>query len=396
MNLKSVLTLLLVTAFLACNKETTNIDKIVALDYGGKVTKIESLGEYSKAATVQMLQAAGLEHPAETTCGYSLYRVHYKTQTFDNSQVIASGLIAVPNSENIKGIVSWQHGTNASRSNSVSTPSPAEGLGLSSLFAGNDYILVASDYIGLGASFDLHPYNHIKSTNNAVIDLLKIGEVILNDLTKNTNHNLYLLGFSQGGSATMGVQRALELNNPTKLVLKASAPIAGPYNLRGVSIKNSVKNDDSSAMFYLAYLANTYSVIYKKPLSSFVKKPYDTSLPTWYDGSKEVEFLEANLPKKLNNLFVDDFYNDLKNDKTFWFTSALEENETYKWKPKSKVRFFYGANDTDVSPQESIQAYDYMKKIGGNVEIENAGAYDHNGSLLQALPKIQTWFNTIK
>jgi hypothetical protein len=398
MNVRLFLPILMAITFLilACNKETSNIDQLSTLDFGGKVTKIESLGEYSKAAAVQMLQAAALGHPTETTCGYSLYRIHYKTQTFDNSPVVASGLLAIPNSETIKGIVSWQHGTNASRSNSVSTPSPAEGLGLASLFAGNGYILAAADYIGLGASFDLHPYNHVKSTTNSIVDFLKIAEVVLNHLTKNSNHNLYLLGFSQGGSATMGVQRALESNNPTQLQIKAAAPIAGPYNLRGISIKNSVRNDNSSSMFYLAFLSNAYSVIYKKPLSSFVKKPYDTSLPTWYDGSKEFEFFDANLPKKLSDLFLDDFYSDLKNDKTNWFTSALDENETYKWKPKSKVRFYYGMDDTDVSPQESIQAHEYMKKLGGNVEIENVGPFDHNGSLLQALPFIQTWFNNVK
>jgi pimeloyl-ACP methyl ester carboxylesterase len=382
--------------FVACTKETTNIDKLSTLNFGGKVTKIESLGEYSKAAAVQMLQLAALGHPVETTCGYSLYRIHYKTNTFDNSEVIASGLIAVPNSDNIKGLVSYQHGTNASRSNSISTPSPAEGLGLSSLFAGDGYVFVAVDYIGLGVSFDVHPYNHVKSTTNSIIDFLKIAEVVLNNLTNNSNHNLYLLGFSQGGSATAGVQRALERNNPTQLQLKAAAPIAGPYNLRGISIKNSIGKDVSSSLFYLGYLSNAYSVIYKKPLSSFIKKPYDALLPTWYDGSKESEFFDENLPKKVSDLFLEGFFSELKNNQNNWFTLALEENETYLWKPVSKVRFYYGASDEDVSPQESIQAHDYMKRIGGNVEINNVGPFDHNGSLLQALPLIQTWFNSVK
>ncbi len=380
----------------ACKKESTDLNQIANLDFKQQVTKIEFLGEYSKAAAVQMLQAANLGEAVETTCGYSLYRISYKTRTFDNSEVIASGLVAVPESHNIKGIVSWQHGTNVSRDNSISTPSPSEGLGLASLFAGNEYIFIAADYIGFGVSNDLHPYNHVKSTTNSVIDFIKVGEVVLHNLGHHSNHNLYLGGFSQGASATMGVQRALEIKNPTELELKASTPIAGPYNLRGVSIKNSIKQDNPSAIFYLGFLANTYATIYKKPLSSFVKKPYDTLLPTWYDGSKDVDFLNENLPKTAADLFLNDFYADLKNDKTNWFTSALEENETYKWIPKNKVRFFYGSNDTDVSPQESIEAYTSMKKNGGNVEIANLGNFDHNESILQALPQIQTWFNTIK
>jgi hypothetical protein len=266
MNLRPFLGFFLIGFFIfSCKKETANTEDLTQFDYQNQVTKIEYLGEYNQLNAAQILQLANLSQPVSTTTDFVLYRFHYKTRTFDNSEVVVSGLMGIPKTDKIKGLVSWQHGTNASRSNSVSTPSPQEGLGLSSIFAGDGYLFLAADYIGLGASYDLHPYNHVKSTTNSIVDFLKIGDIVLNNLAKD-QHNLYMLGFSQGGSATMAVQRSLETNNPTNLVLKASAPIAGPYNLRGVSIKNSVEKDDASAIFYLSYLSNAYSVIYNQPL----------------------------------------------------------------------------------------------------------------------------------
>jgi hypothetical protein len=381
------------TIILSCNKPYTNIDTIANLNFNGAVTKIESLGSYSRESAVSLLQLADLPQTVTTTCGYQLFRIQYKTTNYDNTTVIASGLMAVPDNKTIKGIVSWQHGTNSTRSESVSVPTPSEGLGLSSLFAGDGYILLAPDYIGLGTSTILHPYLHLKSTIASVIDFLKIGEVVLNKVSNNSAHNLYLIGFSQGASASMGVQRSLELNNPTKLILKANAPIAGPYNIRNIGIKYALVNNST---FYLGYLCNSYSAVYNQPLASFIKSPYDQQIPEWYNGTKEYDFLVQNLPKKVTELFTDSFYNDLKNDKSFWFTNALDENETYQWKPISPVQFFYGASDVDLSPQESVQAYNYMKAIGGNVSIQNVGPFEHTPSLLQSLPSIQTWFNSIK
>jgi pimeloyl-ACP methyl ester carboxylesterase len=395
MNRKIKILVVVVITFsaFACKRNALQTDNIASYNYQGMVTKIESLGDYDRASTIQLLQVAGLPQPISTSCGYKLFRVSYKTKTYDSSEVEVSGLMAIPNTKNIKGIVCWQHGTNATRAESVSTPTPEEGLGIASVFAGYGYILLAPDYIGLGSSTVLHPYLHVASTVNTVVDFLKIGEVVMNNLSNNTQHNLYLLGFSQGASVSAGVQRRLEINNPTKLALKANAPIAGPYNIRDNGIKYALINNST---FYLGYLSNSYSNVYKQSLSSFIKPPYDAKLPMLFDGTKDYEYIVNNLPQKVSDLFTDSFYADLKNNETFWFTKALDENETYKWKPISPIVLYYGASDIDVSPQESVKAYEYMLQIGGNVSMQNVGPFDHNGSLLQALPAIQTWFNTIK
>jgi hypothetical protein len=378
----------------SCQKDDSlKVDKILTFDYGGQVNKIETLGYYSAADAVSLLQLSNLKGKIETTSGFYLYRLTYKSKNFDNTAIWVSGLLAVPESKNIKGIVSWQHGTNPDRNEAPSKPTPAEGIAISALFAGNEYILLAPDYIGLGSSQLTPTYLHTQSTVNAAIDFINIGSVILKKLTTGSNSNLYLTGFSQGGAATLGVHRALELNNTTGLNLKASAGVAGAYNFKDISIPYAISNN---SVLYLGYVANSYAHIYNQNLNSIVKPEYAGLLPTLFDGSKTLDVIEQALPEKAEQLYNQNMISDIKNGVSNWFTDALGQNETYKWKPIAKVRLFYGNNDTDVSPQDAVSAFNYMKNIGGNAELVNTGNYDHTETLLQSLPEIQKWFNNSK
>ncbi len=367
-------------------------DTLSKIDFNQEVVKIETLGNYSRLKAYVILKLAKVPGKVETTCGFYLYRISFKTHNFNNEEIFVSGLLAVPHSKNIKGIVSYQHGTNTERGEAPSKPS-IEGIGISCLFAGNEYIVLIPDYIGLGISQEIPTYMHTQSTVKTVIDFLKTGFKIISPLAKEKNPNLYLLGFSQGGSVTAAVQRELENNNTTGLTLKASACIAGAYNLKDISINYAIAN--KSAM-YLGYIANSYAHIYSQDLSSIIKNKYVNLIPGLYDGSKSVDFIEKALPKEPDSLYTQKMIADIKAGNDNWFTVALGQNETYKWKPVSKLRLFYGTKDTDVSPQDAISAFTYMKNSGGNVELINSGDFDHTGSLIHSLPGIQKWFNNTK
>ena len=288
--------------------------------------------------------------------------------------------------------MSYQHGTTTERGEAPSKPS-TEGIGISCLFAGNEYIVLIPDYIGLGISQEIPSYMHSQSTVKTVIDFLKTGFKIISSLTGEKNPNLYLLGFSQGGSVTAAVQRELEITNATGLTLKTSACIAGAYNLKDISINYAIAN---KCTMYLGYIANSYAHIYSQDLSSVIKNKYVNLIPGLYDGSKSVDFIEKALPKEPDSLYTQKMIADIKEGTNNWFTIALGQNETYSWKPITKLRLFYGTKDLDVSPEDAISAFTYMKISGGNVELINSGNYDHTGSLIHSLPGIQKWFNDTK
>ena len=388
------LTILLCTLITSCNKDNNiKVDKILNIDFGGQVNKIETLGYYSLSDAVTFLQLANIPNKTETTNGFYLYRITYKTKNYNNNDLWVSGLIAIPDCKEIKGLVSYQHGTIADRNYAPSKPSPDEGIGIASVFAGNGYILLAPDYIGLGISTEVPTYLHNSSTVNAAIDFIEIGAVVLNNFTSGKNSNLYLAGYSQGGSATAGIHRELEINNPTGLILKGSACVAGAFNLKDISLHYAI---DNKSTFYLGYVANSYAKIYNQSLSTIIKNEYVDIIPTLFDGSKTADYILNALPTEPDELYTQSMLDDINNGNINWFTTALGQNETYMWKPNTKIRLFYGSKDKDVSPQDAISAYNYMINIGGNVEIINTGDFDHVGSLLNSLPEIQKWFNNTK
>ncbi|MFY0689843.1 MAG: hypothetical protein JXQ90_21920 [Cyclobacteriaceae bacterium] len=376
----------------ACSHEQPELDDLRTIDFEDTVTQIDELGSYSRADAVQFLNLINPISSISTTCGFTLFRIHYWTHDHADKRVLVSGLMAIPDADQIKGVVSYQHGTMTYRGNSISNPSPGEGIGIASLFAANAYLLVAPDYIGLGISEEIHPYYHVPSTVNAIVDLIRVGARVSHYYEGRPN--LFLTGFSQGGGASLAAHRYLQGNNETGLSITACAPIAGAYNLSEISLPYGIEQHSSNMLVYLSYLSLAYSEIYQVELSEFIQPPFNTELPIWLDGNHQPDFLKDHLPKQTTDLFKPEFVAMIRSGEDFWFTQMLEENEMYRWVPERPVRLFYGENDIDVIPAESESAYEYMYQNGGNVELANLGPYDHEESILLALPLIQQWFDT--
>src|SRR4030095_13461445 len=176
--------------------------------------------------------------------------------------------MAFPRDPGLRGVVSFQHGTESDRASSPSTPDSSNGLLAAAAFAARGYLLVAPDYIGLGASTAQHPYLHAATEANAVIDLWRAARTIVDTNGYTWPSRVLLVGFSQGGHATLAAQRALEASPIDGIAIVASAPIAGPFDLAGISFPNALDGASTAASTYLAYMLNAYSFVYGQPLDS--------------------------------------------------------------------------------------------------------------------------------
>jgi hypothetical protein len=79
----------------------------------------------------------------------------------------------------------------------------------------------------------LHPYYHRESTDNAITDLIRAFNELSEsgDIQATANDSLFLMGYSQGGGATLSALDDIENGDPLDMEVIAASCGAGAYNL---------------------------------------------------------------------------------------------------------------------------------------------------------------------
>ncbi|MBK7509310.1 MAG: prolyl oligopeptidase family serine peptidase [Comamonadaceae bacterium] len=138
------------------------------------------------------------------------YRLTYVTQDGYGNDIVASGLVSVPVKEpgSPSPVLSYQHATifkdAQAPSNNVVPAEPTV------ILASLGFIVQAADYVGFGASkAGQHPYLLSAPTAAAVTDLLTAARTWRHNASVIDNGQLFLVGYSEGGYATMAAHRAL-------------------------------------------------------------------------------------------------------------------------------------------------------------------------------------------
>ncbi|PWW46991.1 pimeloyl-ACP methyl ester carboxylesterase [Melaminivora alkalimesophila] len=194
------------------------------------------LQHVKRAAIATALQEgqSKLSEVAPPRYSVATYRLVYRTVDKDGAPVRASGLVAVPQKPagSSSPVISYQHATTFQNANAPSINlQPGEPpLVLASL----GYIVVAADYVGFGESQGLpHPYLQSDATARAVLDMIGAAQEWRRLERVPDNGQLYLVGYSEGGYATMAAQREMERSgSPLRAQLQASLPAAGPYDVQ--------------------------------------------------------------------------------------------------------------------------------------------------------------------
>jgi len=359
----------------------------------GPLHAVKPLSHYGKYTLRALLWWADLPTPVTTQNGMDLYRVEYWTTKPDGARALASGLVAAPRTKSWRGVVSYQHGTNVNRHETPSRPTLGEGVLGGGLFAGNGYLFVAPDYLGLGTSHEVHPYLLADTAANTTVDLLKAAYQFAECLGKPWPGSIFLTGFSQGGHATLAAQRKLEALGDPRLQVKAVASIAGAYDLANIAFPFALQGGSEAHSLYLAYMINAYSAAYHQPLSSVFAAPYAELVPNLFDGEHDPEAFEKALPRQPRDLFTPAFLSDYDQGRPTWLLTALDQNETFRWTPVAPLRLYYGEADADVCPRESIEAAARFSKRGSQVQAISVGKYRHDESIYQAIPQVRRWFD---
>jgi pimeloyl-ACP methyl ester carboxylesterase len=333
----------------------------------------ELITSKTQSAIQSFVKARNLPLSAEDIkSGVDIYKVTYKTH-FNGEEILASGLVLLPQSTGPHGMLSFQHGTIIAHSEAPSeTPANSDLMLFYAAIAAPGFIGVVPDFIGFGASKDvLHPYYLEEPTASAVIDNLKAARewALMNRLE--FNGKLFLAGYSQGGYATMAAHKSIEENGLENFNLIASFPSSGGYDIKGVQefFFNQTTYDQP---FYIAFVAMSYKthLQWSTPMSDLFKAPYSEKIPGLFNGQFSSSSINSELTTNIPDLINSEMLNNINTDPRFnHINEAFRANSLTDWVPKTKMYMYHGDLDITVPYENSVQVYDQFIKNGASKDV---------------------------
>jgi hypothetical protein len=329
----------------------------------------------------------------------NVHKVIYNTLDAKNNNTIASGLVIVPVNNNCAApLISYQHGTVARRDDVFSNLRGEWIVGVAGAATG--YVACMPDYIGLGVSPGLHPYQHAQTEANAVLDLLRAGKEIAARENISLSGELFLLGYSQGGHATMAAHKEIEENFSNEFTVTAAAPMSGAYDMSGTQFDMVASFDPYSQPGYLPYLILGYQEAYGNlynDISEIFVSPYDTLLPPFFNGNFSLGEVNAVMPSVPRLIIKQSYADAFFSDSLHPARVALKDNDLYDWLPIAPIRMGYCESDEEVSYLNAIVTKDAMMARGAT----NVEAYSRSNTLGHfecAQPSIllsKFWFDSL-
>ncbi len=369
--------------FIHCSKETVKVEETPITQ--GFLVSSSLLKEYDKAVTGTFSGLLPGSAKERTIHDIEIHKIVYKTKTVDGKETHASGAVLFPRLDQSLPLVSYQHGTLTEES---SAPSNVTTFGLNesgvmAIFAATGMIVSMPDYLGYGASSDLpHPYEHGKSLATASQDMLKAVEEFLEVEKIKKNDKLYLMGYSEGGYATLALQKQMEASGDNRITL--SLPGAGAYNK--TAFTKAIINLDTPLEFIASYLwvLHTYNQIYsslQRPWSHYLNEPNAQNM----EGLEKIN--AATIQNQLINkkkldtipqkLFKASLIAGINDGSDTAYTNALADNDLLDWTPKAPVFLYHGTEDDYVFPLNSSTTTQALSANGGNVSHVPLEGKDH-------------------
>ena len=398
---KFLLLLFIISTFSACNIFDNDDDKKPVDIY---LISYEKHKTYQVKDIKDLLNSYAIIYPELQTIidnvehAIDIYKITYTTK-FKGEEIIASGLVAVPLTQGTYPILSYQNGTNTLHSDAPTADPDNQLYVLLEFIASTGFVVSVPDYLGFGASDDMfHPYLEKESTVQSVTDMIRAAkEFVVHYQNTEANNDLYIVGYSQGGWATMQLQKYIEQNFSDEFNLKASSCGAGAYDLNFTN--DYILAQSTYPMpYYAGYIMHSYIKMGEvtNPASDLFKSPYDQKIMTLFDGTHSGGEINAQLTTVTADLFTEEYRTSANtNPKFSTVVSALKQNSISAWKTNVPTLLTHGTADTYVPVQNSENIYAGFIAAGVDkskityIPIEGAG---HTGGIIPSGVASFNWF----
>ena len=326
------------------------------------------------------------------------YKILYFTPNHNGDLVLCSGAMYLPKGTICPApVLSWQHGTSANDNWAPSNIYSDNNI-IGVVAASHGYIVTMSDFIGLGEGVGFHNYVHAETEASSTIDLILLGKEFAYDKGVMPSDQLFLIGYSQGGHATMAAVREIEESYSNQLQVTASVPMAGPYSMSGAMRDLMESGQPYPNPGYLPYVLFSYQNIYNlfDDITEVLLPPYSEYLFGMYSGSFSMYSINATLPDNPVEIFQDSYYEDFLNDPNHPFNLALIDNDVYDFTPQSPMKLLHCNGDDNIPYENSVIAYNYFVESGAtDVYLEDGGNYDHVACAQLAIIGSKLWIDSM-
>ena len=300
----------------------------------------------------------------------------YQGHDVDGSPLTLSGKLLLPASGRIKNMIIVSHFTIGANYECPSESFPLEGI-----FASKGYAVVIADYIGFGVTQKrIHPYMHIESTARSVVDMALAVKPFLKHIGRAPESDeVILLGYSQGGSTTLGVMRMIQEECEDQLPIKEVYAGGGPYDLAATF--------DVSMLEDLTGIPCAIPMIVQGVnegdhlglnLADFFKPVLLEHYDEWIN-SKDYTVKQINQMMNANSVsdLMTDVGRDKKNPETARLYKALLFNSVLDFIPKHPIHFFHSTQDGTVPFVNGQKAQAYFM---GRENTYDFGPYGKHGN----------------
>ena len=326
-----------------------------------------------------------------TTYKYRAIKIEYPIKIKDKI-VTASSLLTIPLSDENLSIVCDNHGTffdnslaptNREINNTVYYKN-------AKIFSGDQgFIGIFPDYLGYGSSYKkvAHPYIIANIEAVSSKDAIEASLQYLKENNITFNNSIFVTGYSEGGYNAMALAKYIQDSNATSFKLKATAPMAGPYDIEKMA-DTALKNDYTMPYpAILGYIAFSYSHYYDVNLTKILNESAT---------SDKIDSLYTNLNDSLmgittnrtllnisnlldlgvdnhksqelfNYNFLSDYENGVNNSEALKLKNAFKENNLYNWTPKMAINLIQCSDDDIIPFSMSKEAYETLQDNGASV-----------------------------
>ena len=298
----------------------------------------------------------------------------YTGHDVDGSPLTLSGKVLIPKEGRIKNMIIVSHYTIGANYEAPSETFPMEGI-----WAAKGYVVVVADYIGFGVTKErIHPYLHIQSTAQSVVDMALAAKPYLKIIGKEPeSEEVILAGYSQGGATTVGVMDMIQDDYSNEFPIKKVYAGGGPYDL-AATYDISMEWDQTGIPCAIPMIVQGINAGDNLGLdmSAFFQPKLLENYNEWIN-SKKYTVKEINTMIGASSLH--EIMTEQGRDKHSWETAllyqALLNNSVLRFTPRAPMYIFHSTQDKTVPFVNALKAEEWFKGLNVHYDFGEYGKH---------------------